>query len=90
MYYNYLIGEESILTFLAIKRRAVMYHFWMDLHLMNPLHMVSKLFHVFYISIAHFTNHESSPLVISWLTRFHRLHMSLAFAAGRILSPSAR
>jgi len=37
---------------------------------MNPIHVILQLFQIFDVSVANFTNHESTlALLLPWLTR---------------------
>ena len=41
IFYSYLIGKEPELTFLAVERRPVVNHFWMNFDLVYKLHVIS-------------------------------------------------
>lgn len=51
-----LIGEESELALLTVERWAVVNHLRVDLHLVNPLHVVAQLFQVLNVPITYLTN----------------------------------
>lgn len=42
----YLVGEEPVLTLLTVERWAVVDHLWVDLHLVDQVHVVAKLLQV--------------------------------------------
>ena len=43
-----LVGEETALAFLAVQRRTVVDHLRMDLHFVDPLHMMAQLFQILF------------------------------------------
>jgi len=66
-----LVSEKPELTLLTIERRSVVNHLGVDFNLVNPLHVVTKLFQILDVSITDLTNDKISfsPLALAGLSR---------------------
>merc|ERR1711884_63343 len=66
-----LVREEPELALLAVQGRAIVNHLGVDFDLMDPLHVIPKLFQVLNVAIADDKVALAPTLAGSRLTRFH-------------------